>query len=239
MTPESLNGATDRRSLAQIRPAAAPQQFQRRGYQRPPEQPRVARIGRYCKEEDPLGFTTPIIVAVRKGFDSSLVVALIKRALAGNAEAVTTLDHTLAIIDGQHRFEGVLSEAAELDLDVVLLLIHGLEYVEETEEFNVINTTPKRLPKALAEWSRFGITEDTSASWEREIRKIAVQLATDAESPWFARINLTGTGREPGRPVTLEGMRRSSDNKLRAGGLRHLTYDRRYEMVCTQCPAQR
>lgn len=211
-----------------------PQQFQTLGYQRPPEQPRINRISTYFQQEDFLGFTTPIVVAVRKDFDSSLVTALIKRALSGDAAAVKELHHALAIIDGQHRFEGALlavGNDSEFDLDVVLLVIHGLTYVEETDEFNVINTTPKRLPKALVEWNRFGITEEASASWEQEIRKIAVTLATDPGSPWFEQVNLTGTGREPGRPVTLEGMRRSTDNMLKAGGLRHLKYERRYELV--------
>lgn len=210
-------------------------EFQKLGYQRPPEVTRIKKIAAYYADEDILGFTTPLIVSVRKGLDSSVIAALIERALAGDMNAIDQLKHSLAIIDGQHRAEGALLAAASLDedleLDVVLVLIHGLAYDEETEEFNVINTTPKRLPKALVEWNRYGITEEAAVTSGQEIRKIAVQLATDESSPWFDSINLTGTGREPGRPVTLEGMRRSTDNMLKAGGLRHQPFQVRYELV--------
>lgn len=215
-----------------------PLEFKRRGYQRPPDPARVKKISLYYRKEDILKFTTPIIVAVRKGFSSSGLLALIDKAISGDESAIQALQNALAVIDGQHRLEGAIMAARvarekgeAFELDLLFLLVHGLDYKEETTLFNIINTTPKRLPKALVEWNRYGITEDGSATRDQDIRQIAVMLATDKTSVWHDQVNLTGTGREPGRPVTLEGLRRSTDNMLKAGGLRHMKLDRQYELV--------
>jgi len=209
-------------------------EFSRRGYQRPPETSRVRAIAKFYRGENVLGFSTPIIIAVRKGIDSKNTLSLIERCLAGDPQAIEQSFHLLAIIDGQHRFEGA-AEALRQDPDthliVVLLCIHGMSYEEETNVFNVINTTPKRLPKALTEWNKFGITDADSRNHEQEVRQIAVRLATDEDSVWRNQINLTGTGREPGKSVTLEGMRRSTENMLRTGKLRYLRFDHQLELV--------
>jgi DGQHR domain-containing protein len=211
-------------------------EFSRRGYQRPPEAVRIRAIAKFYRNENVLGFSTPIIIAVRKGIDSANTLRLIERCLAGDQQAIEQAFHLLAIIDGQHRFEGAV-EALRQDPDthliVALLCIHGMSYEEETDVFNIINTTPKRLPKALTEWNKFGITDADSRDHEQEVRQIAVRLATDSDSVWFNQINLTGTGREPGKTVTLEGMRRSTENMLRTGKLRYLRLEQQLELVKT------
>ena len=95
----------------------------------------------------------------------------------------------------------------------------------------VINLSAKRLPKALTEWNKYGITEVGSGDPSQAIRELVVKLALDDDSVWKDRINLTGTGREPGKPVTLEGIRRSTENMFRAGSLRYLGLDRQLKMA--------
>jgi DGQHR domain-containing protein len=209
-----------------------PSAYRRLGYQRPADATRVSKIGKFYRTDDILGFTTPLAVAVRRGISIASVQQLVPRALSEDPSAISELHHALAIIDGQHRALGAMSASSDdFDLFVIVLLIHGLAYPEETTAFDVINTTPKRLPKALVEWNRFGITDAGQSTYEHDLREIAVTLATDPASVWYEQVNLTATGREPGRKVTLEGLRRSTENMLKAGGLRHLKFERQMQLV--------
>jgi DGQHR domain-containing protein len=209
-------------------------QERRRGYQRPPEAPRVRKISAYYQNDDILGFTTPIVAAVRKKLSSKELVERITEGLDGKETWNGQLERSIAIIDGQHRMDGVLA-AYENDPDqnqqVVIVCVHDLSYQDETEVFNVINTTPKRLPKALTEWNKFGITESGSTDPAQEIRQLVVDLATDKDSVWEGKINFTGTGRDPKKPVTLEGIRRSTENMFRAGSLKLLKPTRKKELA--------
>jgi len=198
--------------------------FTRRGYQRPPEAQRIRKIAQYYSGTDLLGFTTPLIAAVRRGLDHKALVDVIERGLDGSLEFDNELHWVLAVIDGQHRFEGAISALGQdppRDTNILVLCVHDLDYEEETEVFNVINTTPKRLPKALTEWNKYGITETGARDQGQMIRELVVNLAIDEDSVWEGMINLTGTGREPGKPVTLEGIRRSTENMFRSGTLRY------------------
>ena len=215
-------------------PRTGPAEFRRRGYQRPPDPARMRRIAKFYRVDDRLSSTTPIIVAVRKGLDRPELATAIQVALDKHEEG---WKRVLAVIDGQHRLGGVTLAAREAEADaesfdhsVVFHAIHSLTYEEETEVFNVINTTPKRLPKALVEWNRYGIVDRDSRNRDQEIRQIAVQLATDNDSVWNELVNISGTGRDPTRPITLEGLRRSTQNML-TGGVRHLRLERQIELV--------
>jgi DGQHR domain-containing protein len=142
-------------------------------------------------------------------------------------------ERAVAIIDGQHRFRGLIEEYerdSSLDTDVVILCVHNLSYEEETVVFDVINTTPKRLPKALTEWNKYGITDSKSSDAAQEIRQIAVALGTESDSVWNGRVNLTGTGRDPSKKVTLEGLRRSTENMFK-GSPAHLPYREKLELA--------
>jgi DGQHR domain-containing protein len=208
--------------------------FLRRGYQRPPEAQRIRKIAQYYSRTDLLGFTTPLIAAVRRGLDHKALADVIERGLDGNLEFHNELAWALAVIDGQHRLEGAISALGQdppKDANILILCVHDLDYEQETDVFNVINTTPKRLPKALTEWNKYGITESGARDQNQLIRELVVNLAIDEDSVWEGMINLTGTGREPGKPVTLEGIRRSTENMFRSGTLRYTDAETQLKMA--------
>jgi DGQHR domain-containing protein len=125
----------------------------------------------------------------------------------------------LSVIDGQHRFRGLV-HAWESDSDflpsIPVMLYFGLSFVDEAELFNTINVTQRKLPKALIETTKGDITEAGIDKYAQRIRRISFALCRDADSVWgpingVSQINMTGL-RDPDRSVTYEGLRRSTAN---------------------------
>ena len=170
---------------------------------------------------------------MRRGLDHYALIDALKESVAGTRSDAAQFERSVAVIDGQHRLRGVIEEYgrdSSLETDLLILCVHNLSYEEETAVFDVINTTPKRLPKALTEWNKFGITDTKSSSAEQEIRQIAVALGTDSDSVWNGRVNLTGTGRDPSKKVTLEGLRRSTENMFK-GSSAYMSYREKLELA--------
>jgi len=122
-------------------------------------------------------------------------------------------------VDVQHRAGGLLT-AADLyegfgETRVPLCFFFGMTFEEEAEEFNTVNSTQRKLPKALIETTKGDITERGEISHSQKVRQIAFGIARDKDSVWFDQINMTG-GRAPGQKVTYEGMRRSTANMFPA-----------------------
>lgn len=199
------------------------------GYQRNPDEKRFKQIGEYFAD-NPFQIP-PILVSVRLDTDSDIRIAA--ELLASND--LKSLNkrfgpQVASVIDGQHRIGGLL-HVAKTDKDfseflVPVALFFGLTFEEEAEVFNTINSSQRKLPKALIEVTRGDISERDELSHSQMVRKIAFGVARDKDSVWFDQINMTG-GRAPGQKVTYEGLRRSIANmfpanllsRLRAAGL--------------------
>lgn len=190
------------------------------GYQRPPTKGRFSEIGQYFAGNDHQRLITPIIVSVRltKAED---IERFLRLADTGDVSSIKAAfgDKIASIVDGQHRHYGLL-DAWEGDPeflpDVPVMLYFGLSFIQEAELFNTINVTQRKLPKALIETTKGDITEASDASYAQQIRRIAFSLCRDEDSVWGPRdgveqINMTGV-RDPNRPVTYEGLRRSTSN---------------------------
>lgn len=188
------------------------------GYQRNPDAGRFKKIGRYYLENPHL--VPPILVAVRLKFDSDIKNA-VELLLQGNFQQLKEKygKQCFSILDGQHRTGGLLDAAASDanfgDREVPVAMMFGLDYATETEVFNIVNSTQKKLPKALIEVNRGDISEKDEMSHSQRIRTIAFGIARDKDSVWFDQINMTG-GRAPGQKVTYEGLRRSTANMFPA-----------------------
>jgi hypothetical protein len=88
--------------------------------------------------------------------------------------------------------------------------------VGKAELFNTINVTQRKLPKALIETNKGDITEAGSPGYAQQIRRVTFSLCRDPDSVWgpikgVEQVNMTGV-RDPNRPVTYEGLRRSMAN---------------------------
>lgn len=194
------------------------------GYQRNPDEKRFKQIGEYFADNPYL--VPPILVSVRRDADSD-IRAIADLLASNNLEEVAKRygRHVTSVIDGQHRIGGML-HAAKTDKEfaeflVPVTLFFGLTFEEEAEVFNTINSSQRKLPKALIEVTRGDISEREELTHAQMVRKIAFGIARDKDSVWFDQINMTG-GRAPSQKVTYEGLRRSVANMFPANLLSRL-----------------
>jgi len=137
-------------------------------------------------------------------------------------------ESTMSIVDGQHREGGLIGahdrahdlmaeyeRQDDFNPPVPLMLFFGLSYEEEAELFDTINSTQRKLPKALIEVTKGDITERGEHSHAQKIREIAFALARDDDSVWSGLVNMTGAC-DPDRKITWEGLRRSTANMFPA-----------------------
>jgi DGQHR domain-containing protein len=185
------------------------------GYQRDPMDPRLPGIARYFLEGDNQYLITPIVVSVRLE-DEDDIEEFIELFNAGNIEAIHERWHrgVVSVVDGQHRYLGLVrahTEHLEFNPVVPVMLYFGLDYSQEATLFDIINSTQRKLPKALIEVTKGDITEADARTHDQAIRNITFALARDKDSVWFEDVNMTGA-RQPDKPVTYEGLRRSTAN---------------------------
>jgi DGQHR domain-containing protein len=190
------------------------------GYQRPPTPKRFAEIARYFTTEEHRFLITPLIVSVRLTEESD-IERFLQLLQASDIAAIrrTYGDSVASVVDGQHRYLGLV-HAWEEDSDflpaIPVMLYFGLGFVDEAELFNTINVTQRKLPKALIETTKGDITDAGSDGYPQRIRRIAFSLCREEDSVWgpidgVEQVNMTGV-RDPDRPVTYEGLRRSTAN---------------------------
>ena len=194
--------------------------FDKHGYQRPPSPNRFAEIGNYYSEESNSYKIPPIIISVRLS-DPEDIKRFLKLLDAGDIDGIKAAfgEHVASVVDGQHRLKGLIhawKKNPEFLPEVPFALYFGLTFIEEANMFNTINATQRKLPKALIETTRGDITEAGDATYAQHIRRLTFSLCRDEDSVWgpvdgIEQINMTGV-RDPNRPVTYEGLRRSTSN---------------------------
>ncbi|UDL16697.1 hypothetical protein SEA_ATUIN_4 [Arthrobacter phage Atuin] len=214
LTPDLLNklafvstySSTDEQS-------SSPRQH---GYQREPVEQRFPSIGRYYAKDDNRHLITPIIVSVRiyKPEDHVKFNQLLKN---GDIDAIHEAfgRNVVSVVDGQHRKGGLFwawENIEDFNADVPIMAFYGLHYESEALLFDDINTNQRKLPKALIEATKVHM-EAGDKSHAQVIREIAFALAQDGDSVWHGLVNMTGA-RDPEKPVTYEGLRRSTGNML-------------------------
>jgi DGQHR domain-containing protein len=126
-------------------------------------------------------------------------------------------DRCLSIIDGQHRDFGII-EATKKEPSynpmTPVVLFWRIDFEEEAEQFDIINSEQSKLPKSLVQYNKLRITERTALDHDQLIRIISGHLMEDSDSP-FVKIGVNRSGaREPGKHITFEGLRRSTGNML-------------------------
>jgi len=189
------------------------------GYQRDPMTVRLPGIARYFLNDYHQYLITPIIVSVRLD-DEDEIAEFMKLWNAGDIQGIHKRWHigVVSVVDGQHRYLGLVyghKVDETFDPVVPVMLYFGLTYEEEAELFDTINSTQRKLPKALIEVTKGDITEAGSVDHAQVIRNIAFALVRDKDSVWYDDVNMTGA-RNPDRPVTYEGIRRSTQNMFSA-----------------------
>lgn len=180
------------------------------GYQRQPMEARIPGIARYYAEPD--ARTTPINLSIRVEMDE--IVDFLELWNKGDVVGIHERwgKAVVSVVDGQHRFLGIAyhwTRNPEWTPNVPVVLNFGLTFQQEAEFFDIINSTQRKLPKALIEITKADVTEVGALDHAQRVRLIATTLARHPDSVWQGKVNLTGA-RDPNKPVTFEGLRRSS-----------------------------
>lgn len=180
------------------------------GYQRQPIMSRIPGISKYYSQ--PGARTTPINLSVRVPLEE--VDDFLAAWNEGDIDGIKSRwgKAVVSVVDGQHRYLGIVDnwqKNPDWDPKVPVMLNFGMSFEEEAEFFDVINSTQRKLPKALIEITKADVTEAATVDHAQRMRQIATMLARDPESVWHGQVNLTGA-RDPNKPVTFEGLRRST-----------------------------
>lgn len=216
------------------------------GYQRNPMKERFSRIGSYYLQGNNRDLVTPIIVSVRV-YDEADQKDFDRLFNAGDVEGILRKfgPSVFSIVDGQHRLNGLYDawkRDKEFNAEVPVMLFYGLNYTEEAALFDDINTNQRKLPKALIEVTKV-YTEQGDTTHAHAIREISFSVATDGDSVWDDKINMTGA-RDPNRSVTYEGLRRATSqmfpdrllDRLKARGLHPKEVAKKYwALVASAC----
>lgn len=192
------------------------------GYQRDPMAARFPAIGRYFSQEEGDGkhthahLITPIIVSVRV-YSEKERTRFNHLFNKGDIKAIHKEfgRSVFSIVDGQHRMGGLYwawENKASFNPDIPVMVYYGLRYADEATLFDDINTNQRKLPKALIEATKVHMEQGEKTHPQR-IREIAFSLAQDGDSVWHGLINMTGA-RDADKPITYEGLRRSTGNML-------------------------
>jgi DGQHR domain-containing protein len=190
------------------------------GYQRPPSKNRFTEIGKYYAEDENRFKIPPLVISVRLS-EQDDVRRFLKLLDAGDIDGIKAAfgEHVASVVDGQHRLFGLIdrwkNDPSFLPL-IPCTLYFALSFIEEASLFNTINATQRKLPKALIETTKGDITEAADSRYAQKIRRLTFSLCRDEDSVWgpvdgVEQINMTGV-RDPNRPVTYEGLRRSTSN---------------------------
>lgn len=192
------------------------------GYQRDPLAARFPAIGRYYSQEndgDPTHahLITPIIASVRV-YSEKEKAKFNHLFNKGDIQKIHEEfgPNVVSIVDGQHRTGGLYwawQNIEGFNPDVPVMLYYGLRYKDEAKLFDDINTTQRKLPKALIEATKVHM-EQGSPKHEQTVREVARALAEDGDSPWYGKVNMTGGPEGRHLPVTYEGLRRATGNML-------------------------
>src|SRR4030095_365522 len=192
------------------------------GYQRDPLEARCPSTGRYYSQEDDgnkhthAHLITPIIASVRVYSEKNKA----RFNYLFNKGDISKIHEefgpsVVSIVDGQHRTGGLYwawQNKSNFNPDVPVMLYYGLRYADEATLFDDINTNQRKLPKALIEATKVHM-EAGEPTHQQTIREVAFALAQDGDSPWYGKVNMTGA-RDADKPITYEGLRRSTGNML-------------------------
>lgn len=210
ITPDLLNRLAFISTYSSEDPkSSSPQQH---GYQRDPMEERFMGIGKYYAKNGNRNLIPPIIASVRVENHADRV-RFDELFDAGDINGIhQEFDRSVfSIVDGQHRAGGLSwawDNVEDFVAKVPVMLFYGLDYPEEAQLFDDINTNQRKLPKALIEATKVHV-EAGDKGHAQLVREVSFAVAQDGDSVWYGKINMTGA-RDPDRSVTYEGLRRST-----------------------------
>ncbi len=207
------------------------------GYQRQPMMERIPKIAKFYLDDDPTARTSPLTLSVRLR-DSATIKGFLDLFDKGDYKALVAKygKTTISVVDGQHRFLGLVEAhriKPSFNPQIPVQLNFGLSFEDEAKLFDVVNSTQRKLPRALIEATKVDVTEVGAMDHSQRLRLIAYHISKDDASPWQGLVNMTGGTSK--LPVSFEGVRRSTGQMFPKELLERLTTaDKTPEEVAVQ-----
>ena len=181
------------------------------GYQRTPETGRTGKVARYLQSEPKPLMPTSVLLSYRGTLP-------IEHGEDGSFTAVIPQGETLWIIDGQHRIGGFDRAINELGLErlrdypLPVVIVENPSIDEEANQFRIINETMKKvrtdlarriLAMRIAGLGRAGRQEVRVAGrlWEAQAVDVLKLLNSEADSPWYGRVQPPNVRKQPGHII--------------------------------------
>lgn len=184
------------------------------GYQRDAEMPRVKKFSNWIRKTVAEGghplVPTSVLLSSR---DLDL-------QYDDHAKTITLRsDRKLHVVDGQHRtrgFDYAINEqqiAEVADLEIPVIIVTGLEKLDEMQQFAIVNGTQKSVRTDLVNMilAQLAAKKGDSVIAEKDHWKVVVtnvvgRLNEDPKSPWHQMIllpNEAANQRDPGDPIPM------------------------------------
>lgn len=195
------------------------------GYQRQPMMERIPKIAKFYLDDDPTARTSPLTLSVRLR-DNDKIKDFLDLFEKGDHVALAKKygKTAISVVDGQHRFLGLVEAnriKPSFNPQIPVQLNFGLTFEDEAKLFDVVNSTQRKLPRALIEATKVDVTEVGAMDHSQRLRLIAYHIAKDEGSPWNGLVNMTGGTSK--LPVSFEGVRRSTGQMFPKELLERLT----------------
>lgn len=168
------------------------------GYQRTPKPAHFKAIGKYAVENDAI-FPGAILLSCRNKQNK---VSFEK--IKGNAGILTLENPPFWIIDGQHRTKGLKYAIEELkdekwaEKELPVVILANFTRIEEIKQFNVINSTQKKVDTGLAQQllllramrdpEEHAQIVERNQHWKLQSLRMIELLNERSDSPWHGRI---------------------------------------------------
>ena len=149
------------------------------GHQRILKPSKVKDIAYYCKDPD-AAFPTPIIISIKTD------IQLTKVQDSVFSFVYNEKDIEAEIIDGQHRFEGII-DSGQLEIEVPIAIMFNLNDSQKAYIFSTINNNQAKVDKSLI-YDLFGVQPHRSPY--KTCHEIARILNEREDSPLCGRIKM-------------------------------------------------
>ena len=184
------------------------------GYQRPGSHYRMRAFARFL-QQNPNSIVPPVVLSGRGNWEFEVE--------GRNSNLGKLILHERsAIVDGQHRLGGFvyLYETEEDVRNISFILLPDLTPEEEEEEFVVLNTSQKGVPRAL-----------TSYLQNSEGAQIGWGLNEEQDSPFYGRITRTTLQGKPTHLFALNSVEKQVNRLFSMGAVQDLDVDRKIDFM--------
>lgn len=187
-------------------------EIEQNGYQRPGAPSRMRAFAKFLKD-NPNSIIPPIILSGRGAWK-------FESGGQGQDSGRLIMHDKAAIIDGQHRLGGFvfLYESSAEVRDISFILLPDFTIEQEKDEFVVVNTSQKGVPKALTSFLDGG--EEAQIAW-----------ALNEESDSLFKNRISRTTMQPKQLFALHSVERQVKRIFSPLNLQHLEVDEKIEFM--------